>query len=192
MSDVATQKAVIPGFRSETVTLDGVRLHYRIGGDPDGQPVVLIHGFLGTSYAWRDVATGLAARGLAVLVPDMRGYGDSDKPEGEDGYDARALAGELRGVVAEIGFGAGRPLLLAGHDMGAPPAMLWAADHSDEVAGLLYIEAPIMLGDVLSREIRYTRERMIDAPLKGSMWWWLLPLAPGVPEALIVGTNVLF
>ena len=89
----------IPGFRSETVTVDGVRLHYWIGGNPRGQPALLWHGFLGTSYAWREVAPALAQAGLAVLVPDMRGYGDSDKPDGNDGYDARALSEEGRALV---------------------------------------------------------------------------------------------
>ncbi|MBV9682253.1 MAG: hypothetical protein JO046_10715, partial [Solirubrobacterales bacterium] len=50
----------ISALRSETVTVDGVRLHYWVGGDPEGQPVILWHGFLSTSYAWRDVAPALA------------------------------------------------------------------------------------------------------------------------------------
>lgn len=175
--------AAIAGFRSETVTIKGVRLHYWIGGDPNGQPIILWHGFLSTGYAWRKVAPVLAGAGMSVLVPDMRGYGDSDKPEGTAGYDARALAEEMRALVDDIGFGAGKPVVLAAHDMGALPALIWSADYPDEVSGLLYIEAPVMLGDVLRKVIAYTPEAMA----KGSMWWWILPLAPGVPEALIVG-----
>src|ERR1700722_2194222 len=82
----------------------------------------------------------LAAAGYAVLAPDMRGYGDSDKPAGTAGYDGRALAGEFRALVHLLGFGAGQPLLIAAHDMGAPPALLWAADFPDEVRGLFYME----------------------------------------------------
>jgi pimeloyl-ACP methyl ester carboxylesterase len=178
----------IPGFRSETATVAGVRLHYRIGGRPDGQPVILWHGFLSTSYAWREVAPALADAGLAVLIPDMRGYGDSDKPDGTDGYDARALAEECRALAVGTGFAAGRPVLLAAHDMGALPALLWANDHPDEVAGLLYIEAPVMLGCVLRPVLAYTPEAMT----RGSMWWWILPLAPGVPERLVVGNERAF
>ena len=175
--------ATIEGFRSEATAVKGVRLHYWIGGDPHGRPVILWHGFLGTAYGWRKVAPRLAEAGLAVLVPDMRGYGDSDKPEGTEGYDARALAEECRALVAESGFGGGRPIVLAGHDMGALPALIWAADHPGEVAGLLYIEAPVALSGVLQGIIRYEQTAMKD----GSAWWWILPHAAGVPDRLVVG-----
>jgi pimeloyl-ACP methyl ester carboxylesterase len=165
-----------------------VKLHYWVGGDPNGQPVILWHGFLSTGFAWRDVAPALAAAGLCVLIPDMRGYGDSDKPAGNDGYDARSLAEECRALLAVIGFGRGRPLIHAAHDMGALPALIWSADHPHEVSGLLYIEAPVMLGAVLRQVFSYTPQAMAQ----GSMWWWILPLAPGVPEALIVGNERAF
>ena len=115
--------------------------------------------------------------------PDMRGYGDSDKPAGDEGYDSRALAHEFRALVRQIEFGAGQPLLLAAHDMGAPPALLWAADHPEEVAGLLYMEVPVMLAEVITKIISYTPQAM----KKGSMWWWILPLASDVLNRLIVG-----
>jgi pimeloyl-ACP methyl ester carboxylesterase len=177
-----------PGFVSETIDIDGVNIHYQIGGDPNGQPVLLWHGFLSTSYAWRKVMPLLIAHGYAILVPDMRGYGDSDKPAGTEGYDARALAEEFRALVSKIGFGAGRPLILVAHDMGAPPALLWAADHPERIAGLLYIEAPVMLSEILTKIIAYTPEAMKE----GSMWWWILPLAPDVPERLVVGNERAF
>jgi pimeloyl-ACP methyl ester carboxylesterase len=180
--------ALIPGFGSKFTNVAGIRLHYRIGGDPNGQPVILWHGFLSTSFAWRDVAPALAEAGLSVLIPDMRGYGDSDKPIGNAEYDARSLAEECRALVAAIGFGQGRRVIHAAHDMGALPALLWSADHSEEVAGLLYIEAPVMLGPVLRQVFSYTPQAMAQ----GSMWWWILPLAPGVPEALIVGNERAF
>jgi pimeloyl-ACP methyl ester carboxylesterase len=180
--------ASISGFQSESTTVAGVRLHYWTGGDPTGEPVILWHGFLSTAYVWRDVAPALAKAGLAVLIPDMRGYGDSDKPAGNDGYDARSLAEEGRALIGAIGFGRGKPLIHAAHDMGALPALIWTADHPDEVAGLLYIEAPVMLGPVLRQVFSYTPQAMAQ----GSMWWWILPLAPGVPERLIVGNERAF
>jgi pimeloyl-ACP methyl ester carboxylesterase len=180
--------AVIVGFDSQSTTVAGIRLRYWIGGDLAGQPVILWHGFLSTAYAWREVAPALAKAGFAVLIPDMRGYGDSDKPDGTDGYDARALSEECRKLVASIGFGGSKNFIQAAHDMGALPALIWAADHPQEVAGMLYIEAPVMLGAVLRQVFSYTPQAMAQ----GSMWWWILPLAPGVPEALIVGNERAF
>jgi len=180
--------APIPGFENKSATVGGIRLHYWTGGDPAGQPVILWHGFLSTAYAWREVAPALAKAGLAVLIPDMRGYGDSDKPAGNDGYDARSLAEECRALIKVIGFGRGKPLIHAAHDMGALPALIWTADHPEEVAGLVYIEAPVMLGPVLRQVFAYTPQAMVQ----GSMWWWILPLAPGVPERLIVGNERAF
>ena len=178
----------IANFRSESADVNGVRLHYWIGGNPNGTPVLLWHGFLGTSYSWHKVMPLLAEAGFSILVPDMRGYGDSDKPAGTKGYDARALSEEFRELVRQIGFGNERAIVLAAHDMGAPPALLWAADHPEEVAGLLYIEAPVMLSAVLTKIIAYTPEAMKE----GSMWWWILPFAPGVPERLVVGNERAF
>jgi pimeloyl-ACP methyl ester carboxylesterase len=173
----------IATFRSETAMVNGVRLHYWVGGNPHGKPVLLWHGFLATAYSWYKVMPLLAEAGYSVLVPDMRGYGDSDKPSGTDGYDARALAEEFRTLVKQIEFGSEHALLLVAHDMGAHPALIWAADHPEEIECLVYMEVPTMLEEFLSKVIIYTREAMV----KGSMWWWVLPLAPGIPERLIVG-----
>jgi pimeloyl-ACP methyl ester carboxylesterase len=173
----------IKGFESLSVSVDGTLLHYWLGGDPNGSPVLLWHGFLGTSYSWHKVMPLLAQAGYRVLVPDMRGYGDSDKPAGNQGYDGRALANEFRYLVRKIGFGSGGPILLAAHDMGAPPALLWAAEHPEEVSGLVYMECPTMLADKLSEIIVYKPKQME----KGPMWWWILPLAPDVPQRLILG-----
>jgi pimeloyl-ACP methyl ester carboxylesterase len=177
------ERIPLPGFRSEMRDVRGTRLHTWVGGDPHGPPVVLCHGFLATSYAWHKVAPRLAAAGLSVLVPDLLGFGDSAKPEGVAGYDARALANQTRELARSLNFGEGRPLVLAGHDMGALPALLWAADYPAEVDALLYVEAPVMLSSVLQAVFAYTPQAMAE----GSMWWWIVPLAPGVPERLVVG-----
>lgn len=178
----------IEGFTSRTAKVEGTTLHYWIGGEPAGVPVLLWHGFLGTGYSWRKIAPQLADARLAVLVPDMRGYGDSDKPAGTDGYDARSLAEEFRALVAKLAFGDGRPLTLVAFDMGAPPALLWAADHPDEVAGLAYLEEPVLLQEVISTIISFNPRAM----QRGSLWWWILPHAPNAPERLIVGNERAF
>jgi pimeloyl-ACP methyl ester carboxylesterase len=170
----------IEGFENRTERVGDIDLHYWAGGNPGGQPVLLWHGFLGTGYAWRKVMPLLADAGLSVLVPDMRGYGDSGKPAGTGGYDGRSLAEEFRQLVRQTGFGNGRPLIIAAHDMGAPAALLWAAGHPGEVSNLLYVEEPVLRLEFLSKLIVYTPE----AAASGSMWWWLLPLAPNGPETV--------
>jgi pimeloyl-ACP methyl ester carboxylesterase len=180
--------AAIDGFTSESAEVGGITLHYRIGGDPAGSPVLLWHGFLGTSYIWRHVAPRLADAGCSVLIPDMRGYGDSDKPAGDEGYDAAALAEEFKALVAQIGFGSGSPLTVAAFDMGAPPALLWAAAHPNEISGLLYLEEPVLLAEVISSIIAFNPVSM----QRGSLWWWILPHAPNAPERLIVGNERAF
>ncbi|MGY9047483.1 MAG: alpha/beta fold hydrolase [Rhodobacterales bacterium] len=178
----------MPQFLQANETVNGVSLHYRLGGPEGGRPVILWHGFLSTGNVWRKVAPDLARAGYRVLIPDMRGYGDSDKPEGTAGYDARSLMEETRALTAAIGFGRNLPLLLAAHDMGGLPALIWAADHANEIAALAYIEAPVMLAAALKAAFTFDRAHMAE----GSMWWWLLPLAPDVPERLIVGNERAF
>lgn len=175
--------ARIVGFTDGDVIANGVDVHYRIGGDPDGPPVLLQHGWAGTGYTWRHVAPLLAEAGCAVLVPDLRGYGDSAKPAGVAGYDGTSLAEDARALVAALDFGKRRPITVAAHDMGAPGALLWAGRQPAEVAALLYVEEPVLLPEILRSLIVYSEE----AASTGSLWWWLLALAPNAPERLIVG-----
>jgi pimeloyl-ACP methyl ester carboxylesterase len=178
----------IDGLMSDFAVIGNTRLHYWLGGDPTGPPVLLWHGFLGTGYVWRNVAPRLAEAGFAVLVPDMRGYGDSDKPGGTTGYDAAAIADEMRALVRTLSFGSGQPLTLVAHDMGAPPSLLWTAAHPQEISTLFYIEEPVVLADEISKIIAFNPQAM----QRGSLWWWILPFAPGAPERLIVGNERAF
>jgi pimeloyl-ACP methyl ester carboxylesterase len=177
-----------PGFDNVFTEVAGERVHYRIGGDPAGPPVLLWHGFLGTGHVWRHVAPRLVEAGWAVLVPDMRGYGDSAKPAGSEGYDGRAIAAGMRALVGQIRFGGGRPLTLVAHDMGAPPALLWAAEHPSEIERLFYLEEPVVLQRVIGKIIAFEPAAME----RGSLWWWILPFAPNAPERLIVGNERAF
>ena len=147
-------------------------------------PVVLWHGFLSTSYAWHDVAPALAEAASSAR-PRHAWLRRQREACGQRGLRCPSLAEECRALVAAIGFGAASPVVHAAHDMGALPALIWTADHAEEVAGLLYIEAPVMLRPGAATVFAYSPEAMAQ----GSMWWWILPLAPGVPERLIVGMS---
>ncbi len=144
-----------------------------------GEPVVLLHGFLGTWYSWRKVMPALAAR-HTVVAPDLRGYGDSDKPAA--GYDSATIAEDIRQLVRHLGLGR---VSLVGHDMGAPPAYAYAARHRTEVARLAYLEEP-MLGVTLDGITG------LDAPFPGGAWWFTFNYVPDLPETLLAGKERAF
>jgi pimeloyl-ACP methyl ester carboxylesterase len=108
-------------------------MHYVIGGS--GTPIVLLHGFPNTWYAWRDVMPRLAEH-HTVIALDLRGLGDSDP--GTQPNDVTTGAADLHGLVAELGLG---PVLLAGQDWGGSTAFAFAAAHPDEVRRLAVLEA---------------------------------------------------
>ena len=85
-------------IRSRTAVANGVNLHYLIAGA--GSPVVLLHGFPETSYAWRHIMPVLA-RDHTVIAPDLPGIGVSKKPVA--GYDTNAMAQTIRALVLQLG-----------------------------------------------------------------------------------------
>jgi pimeloyl-ACP methyl ester carboxylesterase len=127
----------------------------------------------------------LTQAGHRVLVPDMRGYGDSDKPTGTTGYDARNMSEDFRALVKKIDFGKGKSLTIAAHDMGTAPALIWCADYPEEIATLIYLEMVVMLEKVLNPHLSFSRDTMQSQ--MGPMWWWILPHAAQALEVLFVG-----
>jgi pimeloyl-ACP methyl ester carboxylesterase len=93
--------------------LSEVRLHYVEAGE--GPLVVLLHGFPEFWYAWRLQIPALAAAGLRVVAPDLRGYNLSSKPNGVGAYSSAHLAGDVRDLIAERGASRAH---LVGHDWG--------------------------------------------------------------------------
>jgi pimeloyl-ACP methyl ester carboxylesterase len=170
----------IDGFDERTVRAGEIDLLVRTAGT--GDPVLLWHGFLETGLCWRHVATDLA-RDHRVIVPDMRGYGGSAKPG--QGYDAASLRDDFRGLAAELDLG---PVHLVAHDMGAPPALLWAGTFPDEVRSLAYIEEPHLSPDTLARLFAFDRKTQA----MGGLWWWNLGLAPDAAETILPGRERAF
>jgi pimeloyl-ACP methyl ester carboxylesterase len=162
-------------FTHHTTTVNSIRLHYVIGGQ--GDPILLWHGFLGTSYSWHKLMP-ILAKHYTVIAPDMRGYGDSDKPA--SGYDAGTLMEDFRSLIHQLGFA---KIFIVAHDMGAPPALLYAGQYPDEVRGLAYLEDPVILEEYIQTFLRFGPETMQE----GGMWWWVFSLAPKIPEILISG-----
>jgi pimeloyl-ACP methyl ester carboxylesterase len=100
------------------IDVGGVGIEYDVTGE--GRPVVLIHGFPDSGRLWRHQVTALAESGFRVIVPDLRGYGRSDKPSNVEAYALSALAGDVLAVMADAGVERAH---VVGHDWGA--AVAW-------------------------------------------------------------------
>jgi cephalosporin-C deacetylase-like acetyl esterase len=94
-------------FSHHMATVNGVQLHYVIGGQ--GDPVVLLHGWPQTWYEWRHVMPTLA-KNYTIIVPDLRGLGDSSRPTTD--YDGNTTAKDIYQLVSELGFN--QKILLVG------------------------------------------------------------------------------
>ncbi len=113
--------------------VNGVRIHYLTSGE--GAPVVLLHGYAQTSQMWRPLIPELA-RAHTVIAPDLRGFGDSARPDG--GYDKKTMAEDIHALVASLGH---RRIGLAGHDIGLMVAYAYAAQHPDAVERISLMDA---------------------------------------------------
>lgn len=155
-------------FTHHTATVNNVRLHYVTGGR--GEPVVLLHGFGSTWYMWRHVMPDLA-KNFSVIVPDLRGAGDSDKPA--TGYDKRTLAEDIHQLVTLLGH---QRIFLVGHDIGLMVAYAYAAAHPGEVRRLVLLDAPI--------PGTRTFEAIEHSPM---VWHFAFHNVRDLPEALVAG-----
>ncbi|MEM5343083.1 alpha/beta fold hydrolase [Paraburkholderia azotifigens] len=152
-----------------TVTANGIRQHYVEAGE--GAPVVLLHGFPETHHAWRHQIPVLAER-YRVIAPDLRGYGDTDKPA--SGYDKRTMANDLRALLRELSI---ERVALVGHDRGARVATRFAKDHPGSVDRL------VVMDNVPTRIVAQS----IDAQIARAYWFFLFHQVPDLPEMLIAG-----
>ncbi|MDX2237103.1 MAG: alpha/beta hydrolase [Hyphomonadaceae bacterium] len=162
----------LPGFQHQKAFSNGLMHHVVVGGN--GPALLLVHGWMGSWYHWRKVMPLLAAQHTVIAV-DARGYGESDKPY--DGYDGRTLVADLRGILKGLNISRA---FVAGHDMGALPALLLAADHPDEVTGLIYIDEPLP-GYNLDRFTAFTKENPFI------YWWFAFNSQPHLPALMWEG-----
>lgn len=164
---------VIDGFDYRRIPgAGGVESNVAIGGS--GQPVVLLHGFPQTHLMWRHVARTLAQRYL-VVVPDLRGYGTSAKPEeaGPHTYSKRTMALDIVDVMHDIGYG---HFGLIGHDRGALVGVRAALDHPEKIThlGILDVLPTMDTWDVLHG---------VDAAVAWHLY--LMAQPKGLPERMI-------
>jgi pimeloyl-ACP methyl ester carboxylesterase len=129
--------AAAPGAR--IITADGVQSVVAEAGDPQDPALLLIHGFGGSTYGYRDVMAPLAARGWHVIAIDLPGFGLSEKSWGRD-YRHKAHATFALAVLDQLNVD--RAVLL-GHSMGGNVISWMLALAPERVAGLAYIDAAV-------------------------------------------------
>ena len=122
------------GFEHAVADVDGVQLHYVVGGS--GPAVVLIHGWPFSWIEWRALLPLLAAHGFTVIAPDLRGSGDSQIPPGH--WTKREEAGDLHGLLRHLGHDRA---FVVGTDVGTMTAHAWAQTHPEDVDRLVLSEA---------------------------------------------------
>jgi haloacetate dehalogenase len=162
-----------PGFSAETVETTGTKIHVLRKGT--GRPLLLLHGYPETHLEWHKVALTLAEQ-FSVVVPDLRGYGDSGKPpdgERHENYSFRAMAQDQVDVMRHYGYDR---FLVAAHDRGARAAHRLCLDHPESVEKVCLMDiAPTL---TMYREVSQEFATRY-------MWWFFLIQAYPLPEHMI-------
>jgi haloacetate dehalogenase len=164
----------LAGFRLLDVTLpDGVRIRAAVGGE--GPPLLLLHGHPQTHVTWRKVVGALMQR-FTIVATDLRGYGDSSKPEsGADhaAYSKRAMASDQVAVMRALGHD---KFDVVGHDRGGRVAHRMALDFPDAVSRVALI-------DIAPTATMYART---DKAFATRYFWWFFLIQPApLPERMI-------
>ena len=169
----ATSQKLLPGFQARRIRTSGAEINVLTKGN--GPPLLLIHGHPETHLTWHKIAPALAEE-YTVVLPDLRGYGDSSKPGYSDdnsNYSFRAMALDQVEVMRQLGY---ERFLVAGHDRGGRVAHRLCLDHpsSVEKVALLDVAPTLTMYEQTTKEFatKYV--------------WWFLQIQPApMPEHLI-------
>ena len=168
------------GFEKKSIQTSGAEINLVTGGT--GPALLLLHGYPQTHVMWHKIASGLA-RDFTVVAADLRGYGDSSKPEtvaDHVSYSKRAMAGDMAEVMSALGH---ETFFVAGHDRGGRVAHRLALDHAERVKRLAVLD------------IAPTREMYRDTTDEFARlyWHWFFLIQPApFPETMISGDAVAY
>ncbi len=168
MDNIGSMSPDMP-LQHHTAHVNGLRMHYVEAGE--GPPVILLHGFPETWFCWRHQVPELAQR-YRVIVPDLRGYGNTEKPT--SGYDKRTMARDIFELMQHCGVSR---VAMIGHDRGARVATRFAKDYP------AVIDRLVVMDNIPTRVIF---ERM-DANIARGHWFFIFNNVPDLPETLIAG-----
>jgi len=167
----------LEGFESRRITTAGAEIFLRTGGDPAAPALLLLHGFPQTHAMWQRVAQQLR-RDFFLVLPDLRGYGDSSHAPGlpdHSNYSKRAVAQDLVNVMDTLGAST---FALCGHDRGGRVAHRLALDHPARVTKLCVIDIAPTLDMYARTDFDFARAYY--------HWFHLIQPAP-LPELMIGG-----
>jgi len=154
-----------------TVETNGICMHLAEAGA--GPLVVLCHGFPESWYSWRHQLPALAEAGFHAVAPDMRGYGQTDRPEEIDQYTLLHLVGDMVGLLDALGV---EQAAIAGHDWGAPVAWHAALLRPDRFRGVIGLSVPV-------RPRGTVRPTTVMPQTDDAIFYQLYFQTPGVAEA---------
>ena len=161
------------GFQTAQRQVNGVHIAYRIGGSGPG--LLLIHGHPQTHVIWHKVAEQLAEH-FTVVAADLRGYGDSEKPEAvadHSNYSKREMARDSLALMRSLGF---EQFSVLAHDRGARVAHRLALDHPQAVSRLVMLDIAPTLAMYAQTDEAFAR----------AYWHWFFLIRPApLPERLI-------
>ena len=166
--------AFLKGFDIQKARLSDIEINYAIAGA--GPPILLLHGHPQSHVAWRKVAPLLVASGYQVITPDLRGYGDSGKPESDASHlpdTKRVMAQDQIALMAHLGH---QKFAVVGHDRGGRVAHRLALDFPDAVYRLIVL-------DIAPTHTMYARTNQEFATRY--FWWFFLIQPNGLPEKMI-------
>jgi len=155
--------------------VNGHSIHYVIAGK--GRPVLLLHGWPETWYAWRYIIPELAKE-YTVIAPDLTGLGDSTAPAD---FTPATVAETMFLLVQQLGY---TDILLAGHDWGGNIAYLYASAHPEQVSKLVILDIGVMNTALENRPLL--------ARTGKNLWWFPFHMTEALPEQLIEGRERIY
>jgi len=162
------------GFDQHRIEVNNIQINYVVAGN--GPPLLLLHGHPQNLIVWRKVAPTLVSAGYKVIAPDLRGYGDSSKPEGGSdhiNYSKREMAKDQVELMNQLGH---NHFTVMGHDRGGRVAHRMALDHPDVVERIVVI-------DIAPTATMYAKTNMEFA--RRYFWWFFLIQPAPLPETMI-------
>ncbi len=132
-----TDSQKFPNINQRRVETNGISLN--IAEQGEGPLVLMLHGFPESWYSWRHQFSALAEAGYHAVAPDMRGYGDSDKPFEIEAYNQVEVVNDIIGLIPALGY---ETAVVFGHDWGAPTAWSCALNHPDKVSAVGALSVP--------------------------------------------------